>query len=248
LRRYVRRSPTPKGRCIVASDLDVAERLRAALDDRVLDIPLNQIQQAGRRRRRWDLVGVTSLLVAIALVGLTTWRLAGAGGATVAGFSALEVHGRDVIGVVKPSVDMLPTIRVGDVVAVDIDAYADEGPAVGDVVAFPFGASACSAMMVKRVVGLPGDTVEQREGRIYTNGDLVDGPRTGSRADGSSSIGPWVVEPSHVFVVGDNLDNSNDSRLSVGQVPINDLIGRADLSVSLDRFDVPPGPACAAPA
>ena len=160
----------------------------------------------------------------------------------------IEVDGRDVIGVAKTSVDMVPTIRVGDVVAVDIGAYADAGPAVGDVVAFPFGAGACPEMVVKRVVRLPGDTVKERSGRIYRNGSLVDGPRGDSLTDGFSSPGPWVVESGHVFVVGDNLDNSNDSRWSLGQVPIADLIGKADLSLSLDRADVPVGPTCAAPA
>jgi len=232
----------------VGSELDVGERLRAALDDRVLDVRVDQIQRAGRHRRRWEALGATLLFVVIAIVAVTSWRSARVGGPTVAGFFVLEVDGRDVIGVVKPSVDMLPTIRVGDVVAVDIDAYVDAEPALGDIAAFPYRAGACSGVMVKRVVGLPGDSVEQREGRIFTNGRLIEGPRVVSRAEGRSSYGPWVVEPGHVFVVGDNLDNSNDSRGSVGQVPISSLIGRADLSVSLARVDVPPGPACVAPA
>ncbi|MDM8520017.1 signal peptidase I [Anaerolineales bacterium HSG6] len=80
---------------------------------------------------------------------------------------------------------------------------------------------------VKRVIGLPGETVEIIQGQVYINNELLDEtfkPRTGSY-----SMAPVTVEPEHIFVLGDNRNNSNDSH-NWGTLPIRNIVGRAWLS------------------
>jgi signal peptidase I len=78
------------------------------------------------------------------------------------------------------------------------------------------------------VIGLPGETVTFKGGRVYINGEQLDEPFTvdETRAGRNSTV---TVPPLHVFVLGDNRDRSNDSR-SFGPVPIDNVVGRAWLS------------------
>ena len=81
---------------------------------------------------------------------------------------------------------------------------------------------------VKRVVGLPGDTVELRQGYLYVNGEryeesyILDEYRGGSL----NNFGPYEVPEGEFFVMGDHRNNSNDSR-SQGSLPRNMIIGHA---------------------
>lgn len=75
---------------------------------------------------------------------------------------------------------------------------------------------------VKRVVGLPGETIELREGELYVNGEFVaqDFDRTPSRRD----FGPYTVPEGRYFVMGDNRDNSHDSR-SINEADTRNYVG-----------------------
>ncbi|MDM8527642.1 signal peptidase I [Anaerolineales bacterium HSG24] len=80
---------------------------------------------------------------------------------------------------------------------------------------------------VKRVIGLPGETVEIVQGQVYIDEESLDEtfkPRTGSY-----SMAPMTIEPEHIFVLGDNRNNSNDSH-NWGTLPIRNIVGRAWLS------------------
>ncbi len=78
--------------------------------------------------------------------------------------------------------------------------------------------------LIKRVVGLPGETVEVRDGRVYINGQLLDEPYLDQNT--YPGMPSRVVPENEVFVLGDNRGQSNDSRM-FGFVPFSDIVGRA---------------------
>ncbi|MEX1022992.1 MAG: signal peptidase I [Dehalococcoidia bacterium] len=100
-------------------------------------------------------------------------------------------------------------------------------PQSGDVIVFEASAN---RDFIKRVVGLPGQTVELRSDVVYVDGVALDEPYTAEHRPGGvpGDYPPIEVEPGHVFVLGDNRDNSQDSR-SIGQVEYDQIIGRADI-------------------
>jgi signal peptidase I len=139
------------------------------------------------------------------------------------------------IEVYEPSGSMLPTIAIGQTVVVDIDAYVaapptpgdivvfDPTPARGDIIAFT-APDHPDLVFLKRVIGLPGDTVNEVDGVVTVNGTPLDEPYT---IGDKRTLGPWVVEQDHLFVMGDNRPNSNDSRFAdIGQIPLSSVSGR----------------------
>jgi signal peptidase I len=194
-----------------------------------------------------------------------------------------------------PSGSMQPTLAIGDLLLANKWSYGyskfsvpfvngdtpqhrlfESVPKVGDVVVFHV-ADRPSAL-VKRVIGLPGDRIQMRAGRLWINGKQLglkpvgygrdeDGP--GEAAPGKyfrvakfietlpngvqhpvfkkyanaplDDTSVYVVPPAHVFMMGDNRDDSLDSRVAVedggvGFVPIGDLIGRASVIVASVDF------------
>jgi signal peptidase I len=111
-----------------------------------------------------------------------------------------------------PSGAMAPTLEVGDrVVAVRGDVRR------GSVVVFTGWSPDPEKLFVKRVIGLPGDVVESRDGVVYVNGAELDEPYLvpGRRTDG---LDRQTVPAGHYFVLGDHRDRSSDSRFH-GPVP-----------------------------
>ena len=179
-----------------------------------------------------------------------------------------------------PSGSMLPTLEVGDYLFVSKPAYGysrysfpfglasfkgrhfEEKPKRGDVVVFKLPSNT-SVDFIKRLVGLPGDVIQVRRGRLYINRKLVEREPVGLH----NSKGPYgqhtammeyietlpggimhriyeesdngeldnteefTVPEGHYFMMGDNRDNSQDSRVTslVGFVPFDNLVGRADI-------------------
>jgi signal peptidase I len=93
----------------------------------------------------------------------------------------------------------------------------------GDIVVFHYP-NAPKRDLIKRVVGLPGDRLEIVRGQVWINGQPLDEPYV--LEQGSYSQPPTVIEPDRVFVMGDNRNNSNDSR-RWGSLPIGSIVGRA---------------------
>ena len=108
---------------------------------------------------------------------------------------------------------MLPAIKDGQQLNVErFDRGAKFEVKRGDVVAFWFPDKP-SVTYFKRLVGMPGETVEIREGAVFINGRRLDEPyldATLNRA--SDTLRPVYVKPHYYYVLGDNRDNSSDSR------------------------------------
>lgn len=96
-------------------------------------------------------------------------------------------------------------------------------PRRGDVVIFEYPKD-ISRDFIKRVIGLPGETVEIRQGKVYINGQLM--PEPFGPNPGSYSAPPVTVPAGEVYVMGDNRNNSSDSHIW-GPLPINLIIGKA---------------------
>lgn len=199
-----------------------------------------------------------------------------------------------------PSESMVPTLQIGDRLVVEKWAYGwsryslpfDPGfslptangrifsklPERGDVVVFRNPVS--GETYIKRVIGLPGDRIALRRGRLFVNGveakrkeisryryrdptggvvavtryeETIPGGRTHpiiERSDNgpADDMAPIVVPKNRLFMLGDNRDDSADSRFpGLGLVPVEDLKGRAVLiSYSLYSCEKQPGLACAA--
>ena len=92
-------------------------------------------------------------------------------------------------------------------------------------VAESVGLSTPRSEFIKRVIALPGEIVEVREGGVWIDGVRLDEPYL-EPGRGMPDFGPEPVPVGHIFVMGDNRNSSQDSRV-FGPVPIDDIVGRA---------------------
>ncbi|HXG35412.1 MAG TPA: signal peptidase I [Dehalococcoidia bacterium] len=117
-------------------------------------------------------------------------------------------------------------------------------PKRGDVVVFR-APNTPERDFIKRIIGEPGDTVsiDPTRGIVYVNGSPLEEKYVQGRTScfaGINACGPWVVPPKHYFVLGDNRQNSTDSRV-FGFVPEENIVGKALLSYwPLDDFGLAP--------
>lgn len=131
-----------------------------------------------------------------------------------------------------PSESMLPTLKVGDRVLVNKLSYEMGEVSRGDVVVFarPGGPGSDGiADLIKRVVALPGETVEGRDGEVLVNGRPVDQSYLPPSAV-TSDFGPQTIPAGHVWLMGDNRQASDDSR-RFGPVPQSDIVGKAFVTI-----------------
>ena len=130
-----------------------------------------------------------------------------------------------------PSKSMLPTLRVGDRIVVNKLAVSLGTIHIGDIVVFKAPPKEnCDPSMpvtdlVKRVIGTPGDVLTSIGNTIYVNGQALDETWTHTEPLGQP-IGNVTVPANQYFMMGDNHDNSCDSR-TWGTVPRSDIIGKA---------------------
>ena len=114
-----------------------------------------------------------------------------------------------------PSESMSPTLRAGDRYTVDIHAYSRRDPVRGDVVALPVprtsGITDRKSPLVKRIVGLPGETSEGRDGLIYIDGTTLEESSYLPSGSRSTTFGPVSIPAREYFVLGDNRLYSQDS-------------------------------------
>lgn len=179
-----------------------------------------------------------------------------------------------------PSGSMLPTLQIGDYLFVSKTSYGysrysfplnimqfdgrmlEAQPKRGDVIVFRLPSNP-SIDYIKRLIGLPGDRIQVKKGRLYINGERVEREPVGMQRIGAPEGGhetameyietlpggimhriyeegdnepldntkEYIVPDGHYFLMGDNRDNSQDSRVQelVGYVPADNLVGRADI-------------------
>ncbi len=130
-----------------------------------------------------------------------------------------------------PSASMHPTLLEGDRVLVNKLSYRLHDINRGDVVVFDRPTSMSAGPndpkdLIKRVIGLPGDTLQTRQGKLYVNGRLLTEPYL---AKGTATLNidePVTVPKGRIWVMGDNRGDSQDSRV-FGPVPEDSVVGRA---------------------
>lgn len=121
-------------------------------------------------------------------------------------------------------ISMEPSLHDGEFVVVNRLAYRWKEPERGDVIVFHFPSDP-RRRFIKRVIGLPGDTVTIRDGRVLINGSVLEEPYL---EEEPRYHGEWRIAPNEVFVLGDNRNNSSDSQ-NWGPLDINEIIGKAML-------------------
>lgn len=124
------------------------------------------------------------------------------------------------LGIVNGS-SMSPTLNDGDVLLLDRLLYE---PEYNDIVVFK---NEERGTLVKRIIGMPGDTIEVKNSVVYRNGEPLEEDYIAQGYFGCGEMtGPVTIEEGHVFVMGDNRPDSYDSRFAgVGQVSADDIIG-----------------------
>ena len=160
----------------------------------------------GRKALRWLREVLETILPAVLIAFLINFFLA----------QATQVHGQS----------MEPTLHSDQRLVVEKVSYRFHGPRHGDIVVLK-SPQQSTELLIKRVIGLPGETVEIRQGRVYINGQELDEPYLERPTGGN--WGPIIIPPLQVFVLGDNRGFSNDSR-AFGVVPIENIVGRAWVS------------------
>src|SRR6266852_3029249 len=135
---------------------------------------------------------------------------------------------------------MAPLLTDQERIFINKFVYRFEPIERGDVVVFWYPLDR-SKSFIKRVVGLPGETVEIRQGRVYVNGKRLSEPYVPQQFTDVSTFGPVRVPPDNYFVMGDHRISSNDSRV-FGPVPDRYIYGKAVFAYwPMERFgSIPP--------
>jgi signal peptidase I len=133
-----------------------------------------------------------------------------------------------------PSASMEPTLKDGDKVLVNKLSYDLHPIHRGDVIVFkkpPDDTTPGIKDLIKRVIGLPGETIAGRNGQIYINGNLLREPWLPKvDQDVTSTFAPVQIPAGEYFVMGDNRTDSSDSRV-FGPIPKKLVVGRAFMIV-----------------
>ena len=115
---------------------------------------------------------------------------------------------------IVPTASMEPTIRAGSFYMASQVTYAIQGPQRGKIVLFRDGTEGTNIGYVKRIIGMPGDNIRISQGKVYVNGAELD--ESEYLPDGifteAGNCEEYQVPAGYYFVLGDNREDSNDSR------------------------------------
>ena len=129
---------------------------------------------------------------------------------------------------------MEPTLVPGERVLMDSARYRLSSPKRGDIIAFRTSEDKKASIHIKRVIAVPGDTVLIQNGAVYVNGELFDEKVDVSAIEEAGLASEELkLEDDEYFVLGDNRNNSEDSRYAnIGNVKKDYIIGKAWFRVS----------------
>ena len=127
---------------------------------------------------------------------------------------------------------MNPTLQDGENLITDKITYRFTEPKRYDIIVFPYKDNP-SKLLIKRIIGMPGETVQIIDGYVYINGHLLEEDYGNAvMNDSGTASEPIALGSDEYFVLGDNRNNSQDSRFaSVGNIQRSDIIGRAWLRI-----------------
>ena len=123
---------------------------------------------------------------------------------------------------------MEPVIFSGQNVYINRVAYNLSSPKRGDVIVFKPNGNKNSHLYIKRVIGLPGETIQIYNGHVYINGDVLKSDISGEIKEGGIATTEITLDTDEYFVLGDNRINSEDSRsANIGNVKNSMIEGKA---------------------
>lgn len=125
-------------------------------------------------------------------------------------------------------VSMEPTLYNSQEIFINKISYLVFAPGRGDIVVFRPNGNENAHYYVKRVIGLPGETLQIRNGQIYIDGELLEEYQFNKIETAGLAENPYLLGEDEFFVLGDNRNNSEDSRSgNIGAVHRDDIVGRA---------------------
>lgn len=135
-------------------------------------------------------------------------------------------------------ISMENTMKDGDSIIINKFSYRFAKPKRFDVIVFKQSGNEHSYYHIKRVIGLPGETVQIKGGQIYINGNIQqDIVKTDKINNNGLAEEPIKLEDNEYFVLGDNRNNSEDSRFaSIGMIRVGDIIGKAFIRLKPFNF------------
>ena len=124
-----------------------------------------------------------------------------------------------------PTGSMENTIHPDDRIFINRLSYVNSNPERGDIISFLYPDDETENYL-KRIIALPGETIESYDGQIYIDGTLLE--ENYIKEKSYDDFGPYVVPEDSYFVMGDNRNNSHDSRYWTNKFVANDkIIGKA---------------------
>lgn len=127
---------------------------------------------------------------------------------------------------------MEPTLQDGNAILVNKFIYRFADPARFDIIVFPYRGNP-SKNYIKRIIGLPGDAVNIKNNTVYINGQALEEDYINEPMQHRGNVDfPITIPEGQYFVMGDNRNNSSDSRYQdVGLIPKADIMGKASLRI-----------------
>ncbi len=154
--------------------------------------------------------------------------IAGIAAAVILGYGFAHTFCR---GIEMNESSMEPTISVGQKLLIN-SAYDSGDVKRGDIIVFETGREGDASLHVKRVIGLPGETVQISNGQILINGETYLEGDYPSILDAGIASEPILLDSDEYFVLGDNRNGSEDSRhASIGNVEADEIVGKIWFSI-----------------